>query len=119
MCVLDNEMIGAAERFRRGIEVNENTLAMNAIYEVGFGGDFLSHEHTLENYRAENRYVTALNRTIRDKWVSAGRPTVEDRARTLVAEILAKPRTPFIDADTLKKLEAIESRWIASLAELS
>ena len=116
MCILDNEMLGAAERFRRGILVDDRTLAMDAIYEVGFGGDFLSHEHTLDNYREENRYVTALNRTVRDKWEAAGRPTSEDRARSIVAAVLAKPRVPFVDEATLGKLEAIESRWIASLA---
>jgi trimethylamine--corrinoid protein Co-methyltransferase len=115
MCVLDNEMIGATERFRRGIEVNQNTLAMDAIYEVGFGGDFLSHEHTLDNYRGENRYLTALNRTVRDKWEAAGRPTSEDKARKAVAGILAKPRIPFIDEGLLAKLDVIEKRWIASL----
>jgi len=112
MAVLDNVMLGATERFRRGIEVNETTLAMEAIREVGFGGDFLSHEHTLTHYRAENRYDTVWGRTIRDKWERAGRQTAEDKARQAVAGILARSREPFIEGEVQDKLKAIESKWI-------
>jgi len=41
------------ERFLRGFEVNEETLAADVIERVGIGGNFLQDEHTVKNYRKE------------------------------------------------------------------
>lgn len=51
MLVLSDELIGMLHPFRRGIEVNEKTLARDVIAEVGPGGHFLTHKHTMSNFR--------------------------------------------------------------------
>ena len=48
-----NEIIGYARRIRQGAEINEETIAMDVIEEVGPKGEFMSTEHTLENFRDE------------------------------------------------------------------
>ena len=48
MMVIDNDLLGAANRTVRGVEVNEDTLSMNVINDVVHGaGHFLGHEQTL------------------------------------------------------------------------
>jgi len=117
MAVLDNEMLGATERFLRGFEVNDNTLALDTIYDLGFNGDFLSAEHTFDNFRTENRYNTILNRTIRDKWQNAGNLTSEDKARKIVADIYNKPGTLKIEGSIRDKLIKIENNRIAGMGK--
>ncbi len=51
--VIDNEMIAYAKRFRRGVAVTPETLAIDITREVGPAGSFLDHEHTAENFRTE------------------------------------------------------------------
>ena len=52
--VIDNEIAKWINRFLRGIEVNEGTLAFEVIQAVGPGGQFLDQEHTVERFRDEH-----------------------------------------------------------------
>lgn len=49
--LLDCEIWGLLHTTFRGIPVNEETLALEAIRQVGPGGNFLSHRHTLKHMR--------------------------------------------------------------------
>lgn len=51
--VIDLEIMGMIKRYMQWIEVNELTLALDVIHEVGPGGEFLTHDHTYDNYRNE------------------------------------------------------------------
>jgi len=37
--------------FLKGIPVDEETLALEAIKEQGAGGSFIAHQHTLDHFR--------------------------------------------------------------------
>ena len=47
--VIDNDIITMVKKGMEGIEVNETTLAVDAIKEVGVGNDFIGHMTTMEN----------------------------------------------------------------------
>ena len=51
--VIDHEIASFVKRLLRGIEVTEDTLALDTIEEVGPGGDFISLPHTVEHFRQE------------------------------------------------------------------
>ena len=51
--VIDNEICDRVNRLLEGITVNEETLALECIKEVGPGGTFLTTTHTLMNFRKE------------------------------------------------------------------
>ncbi len=48
--VVDAEMIQGMTEFMRPLEVNDDTLAVDAIKEVGPGGHFFGSPHTMERY---------------------------------------------------------------------
>ena len=50
--VIDNDILGMAMRVVRGIEVNDETLALDVIDEVGPGGHYLMAKHTLRHMRS-------------------------------------------------------------------
>lgn len=51
MLVLTNEIISMNRRFVEGVRVDDEALALDVIHEVGPGGEFLSHDHTMAHWR--------------------------------------------------------------------
>lgn len=51
--ITDIEIIGMVRRFLRGIDLNEESLAVNVIKKIGPGGEFLTSEHTMKHCRQE------------------------------------------------------------------
>lgn len=92
--VIDDEIVGMAMRALRGIEINEETLAIEAIDRVGPGGHHLMDPLTLAFMRSEYfqpRVSDRLNRTV---WEEAGRQNTRQRAAARVARLLAGPAAP-------------------------
>ncbi len=99
MIVLSDEIIGMVKRFLSGVKVDDETLALKAIDEVGPGGDFLSQDHTVKHLRSELWFPRLIDRTKYDAWESAGSRTMGDRVRDRVNEILATHQAPPLPAD--------------------
>ncbi len=111
--VIDNEMLGMAMRAVRGIEVNDDTLALEAIERVGPGGHYLADEHTMRYMRTEHYYPSdVFDRRGRDEWAADGSEDAWKRARRIARNILEnhqpEPLDPAVDgwikeqfADTL------------------
>lgn len=78
--VLDDEMIGLARRYRRGVEVTEEALALEVTRQVGIGGSFLESEHTLRHFRTELHEPQLLWRKTRERWEEEGARSLEERA---------------------------------------
>ena len=53
--VLDNEIAEMIKYTVNGIPVNDETLAVDVISELGIGKDFLSHETTYKNMATQSR----------------------------------------------------------------
>jgi trimethylamine--corrinoid protein Co-methyltransferase len=87
--VLCNEGIGMMRRLLRGMEVNDRTLALDVINDVGPGGDFLAEEHTVENFKNTISTPELLNRMNYDNWKNAGALTFGEAANRKVREILS------------------------------
>jgi trimethylamine--corrinoid protein Co-methyltransferase len=51
--LLDLQIIAMAKRFVRGVHIDDDTLALDAIHHVGPGGEFLTSNHTLKFCRHE------------------------------------------------------------------
>ncbi len=60
--VMDNEILGMAQRVLKGIEINDDTLATDLIIEKGPAQDFLAEEHTIKYMRDEFYFPRLANR---------------------------------------------------------
>ena len=107
--VMCDEIIGYARRIGRGIEINAETLAFEAIKEVGPGGQFLTHPHTFMNLRQELWFPTLLDHRSYQSWLQD--PTdMRTRVHRKTAEILANHQPqPLADA-VITELDAILQR---------
>lgn len=88
MLVMGDEICGMTRHFLRGINVNAETLATDAIDQIGPGGNFLQSEHTFKHFRNETWFPGLMKREYHDKWVDKGRPSTQDRVREKLADIL-------------------------------
>lgn len=85
--VIDSEMAQIIGRMARGIEVNEETLALDVVHKVGIGRDYLGQRHTMEHFRTEHFIPTVTDRYSYDGWISKGGRSLLDRAGDEVRRI--------------------------------
>jgi len=107
--VISDELINYVKRFMRGLEVSEETLALDVIDEVGPDGDFLGTDHTLKHYK-EDWYPKLFNRQNYDDWLEAGGQTLRQRAQEQIATILASHEPEPLPADVQAKIDEIAAR---------
>lgn len=110
MIVMVDEILGYIRRITRGIEVNEETLAIDAIEEVGPGGHFLTHSHTLRNFRKELWQPDLSDRQSWSKWVEGGKKRMEDRTREKT-QLILKTHTPApLSSQAEEKIQEVINR---------
>ncbi len=107
--VIDDMIAGMTQRFINGIDVNDQTLALTELNEVGTkGGDFLRLHHTLNWFRREHYLPGKLvDRQPYESWQQHGSLTSLDRARTCVQEILTSHQAPPLSKTQVQDLNAI------------
>jgi trimethylamine---corrinoid protein Co-methyltransferase len=87
--VIDNDMLGSVMRGIRGVEVNDETLAFDAIRDVVRGdGHFLGHPDTLARMRSDFVYPEVGDRRSPAVWEDDGCRDVRHRAKERVRDIL-------------------------------
>jgi len=96
--VIDDEIIGQACKILQGIATGEDHLALDAIREVGPGGNYLLAPHTLRHLRHEYFQGNGVSdKGSREDWAKQGCLSARDRARVIARAILDKPPEPRID----------------------
>lgn len=111
---VSNEIIGKVKRMMRGIPVNEATLALDVISDVGPGGNFMAEEHTFDNYRAETWFPELHNRSRYTEWVANGSLSMEEKARRKVVDIINNYPAPKLSDDIQGRLDDILAKSVAS-----
>ena len=64
--VICDELIAYTKQFMKGLEINEETLALDLIDEIGPHGDFMGSDHTRKHYR-EDWYPKLFDRRSRTR----------------------------------------------------
>ena len=93
LLVMADESVGQLRRIFDGIPVSRETQALDAIREVGPGGNFLDCDHTLDHYR-ENWTPGVSDRNTFERWSELGGLTMEQRCKAKIERILGAPAKP-------------------------
>ncbi len=104
--VIDNDIAGINFKILQGIPVNDDTLAIDPIKEVGVGGDFLGHMTTMEHFE-ETSSPLVFDRTMLGEWRSNGAKNAAERAHEIVVDVMANHVVAPIPEDRLAAMEAI------------
>jgi trimethylamine--corrinoid protein Co-methyltransferase len=104
-----DEILGWLEHFVRGVEITDETLALDLIDAVGPDGQFLDSDHTLKHFR-QRWYPQLFDRDNYDGWLSRGGKTLGERAVERVEAILAGHQPEPLPEDVAKAVYAIVER---------
>jgi trimethylamine--corrinoid protein Co-methyltransferase len=105
--VMCDEIIGMARYAARGIRVDEESLAVEAIGQAFGDGNFLALAHTAKNFRREFWFPRLMDRRRWGEWRSGGSETMGQRVRETVQRLIAEHRAPPLGAAVAAALERI------------
>jgi trimethylamine--corrinoid protein Co-methyltransferase len=103
--VMDNEFARMIKFILQGIAVNTETLAVDAIREIGIGKDFLGHISTLNHMKAQSR-PQLIDRCMRERWTASGSTDIYQRAIEEARHILETHKPDPLPADVLAAMGA-------------
>jgi trimethylamine--corrinoid protein Co-methyltransferase len=86
--VIDNEIAGMVTRILGGIEVTDETLAVDEICRVGPNASFLGTSFTAKHFRKEHFLPTLLDRRSMEAWLRDGSKDITVVAREKAKKLL-------------------------------
>jgi trimethylamine--corrinoid protein Co-methyltransferase len=108
--VLVNEILANVASVMQGLEVSDETLALDVIEKVGKGGNYLKERHTLKNYKKYRLDDRLWDRSMLTNWVEAGSKKFEDRLRERTIELMAIPPEP-VDPKIVAEFDKMQATW--------
>lgn len=106
LILLTNELITMTRRFTNGIRLDDEALALDVIDEVGPGGQFLSHDHTMAHWR-EYWQPQFFDRQRLESWEESGSMDINGRLRQQVITLMDTHCVPPLSADILNQIEQV------------
>jgi len=111
--VMADEIIDEIKLILKGIEVNEETSALDIIDKIGPGGHFLEEKHTLKHFK-EIWYPKLINRDVYENWVRNGSKSLGEVLNEKVKWILEnhkpEPLSEEVKGKIKKILEKVEKK---------
>jgi trimethylamine--corrinoid protein Co-methyltransferase len=104
--VICDEIISWIRRFVQGLEISDETLALDMIDEIGPDGQFLDTAHTTTHFR-EDWYPKLFNRQNHDSWQAAGGTTLRQRAIEKAKRLLAEHTPEPLPDDVVRQLDKV------------
>jgi len=105
--VFCNECMAGIRRMARELVVDEDSLALQTMKEVGPGGTFLTHTHTFENFRRELWMPKLLERRNWEAWEKAGGLDIIKVAEKKVLDMLAAKPDKLLSAKTENQIDEV------------
>jgi trimethylamine--corrinoid protein Co-methyltransferase len=110
--LMDCEIFSIIHKMMQGIVVDEETLALDVIKNVGPGGNFLSQRHTLKHMR-EIFLPQYMDRRPYNEWEQKGddgRDWALDKAKNILSSHQPEPLDPALSIELKKIIASIETK---------
>jgi trimethylamine--corrinoid protein Co-methyltransferase len=104
--VMDTEIFSWNAFIAAGIAVDEETIALDVIEQVGIGGNYLGQRHTRRHMKEVWR-PRLLDRTMWDAWIATGREGAYEKATVLAEQLLAEHTAVPLGAEARGVIERI------------
>ncbi|MEP2706075.1 MAG: trimethylamine methyltransferase family protein [Roseibium sp.] len=115
--ILDADQLGMMHVLAKGIEVNEESLAMDALQEVGPGGHFLGAAHTQRNFESAFYRSSVADNNSYEQWLADGELDAAKRANKIWKEQIAAYTGPELDPGIDEALNAFITERKASFPD--
>ncbi|WP_137700543.1 trimethylamine methyltransferase family protein [Marimonas lutisalis] len=104
--VMDADQLGVLHHLAKGISVDENAQAMDAIREVGPGGHYLGCAHTQANFKTAFWKSELLDYKPFETWEDEGARDTQALASARVEKLLGSYQAPALDPGIAEALDA-------------
>jgi len=104
--VMDNEFARMIKYTVQGIPVNDETLAVDVMHDVGPSKDFLGHDHTFRHMHEQSQ-PTLIDRRMREDWQADGGTDLHQRATAKAREILETHQPEPLPDEVLAEMRSI------------
>ena len=96
--VVDSEQCAMAYRMAQGINWDDFDGGLAAVRDVGPGGHYLGHPHTLENFQRAFFMPELFDNNSIEQWQAEGAVEINERALNQVRTMLGEYEEPKLDA---------------------
>lgn len=104
LLVADADIINMLKWSQKGMAVNDETLCLDVIREVGIKGEYLSNMHTFQNFKTDQSCPKTMVRDSRDDWEADGKRNMYDRSLEKARAILAAEPKEIVPASIQKEV---------------
>lgn len=108
--ILDAELLQMMAAYCDPVVVDTDSLALEAIREVGPGGHFFGTPHTMERYQTAFYAPLLSNWDNHPSWLERGSVDARTRANAIWKQLLRDYQQPEIDAGALEAIDAFIAR---------
>lgn len=115
--VMDADQLGMMHVLAKGIDISDETLAMDALQEVGPGGHFLGAAHTQRNFESAFFRSSIADNNSYEQWLADGELDAARRANTRWKEQLRAYTGPELDPGIDEALQAFMTERKASFPD--
>jgi len=104
--VLTNEIIAMTRVFTQGVCLDDEYLALEVIDQVGPGGEFMTHDHTLAHWR-EHWVPKLYDRQRLDRWEKQGSKDINVRLREKTIGLLESHKAVSLSSSAESEIEKL------------
>ena len=97
--IVDAEQCAMGHRMASGIKWDDFDEALQAVRDVGPGGHYLGHPHTLENFQQAFFMPEMFDNNAIEQWQAEGAVEINERALKRARDLLNEYQEPKLDAD--------------------
>jgi trimethylamine--corrinoid protein Co-methyltransferase len=115
--MLDVDHLGMMHVFAKGLNLDDNALALDAFREVGPGSHFLGCTHTMRNYETAYYRPALADSDSFEQWQERGSQSAEQRAHRAWQETLAAYQPPPLDPAIDEALQEFMQRRKSAVAD--
>jgi len=102
--LMSDEIIDMIKHLLKPLEINEATIALDVIDEVGPGNVYLTHPHTLKNFRKDLWMPRFLDRAVFNIWEERGAKDLRQRLNEEAKKILTAHQASPLPSGVVKEI---------------
>lgn len=104
--VIDDEIAMMLKRIKKGFDFSQDEIGIDVIQQVGPGGSFMVHPHTIKRMKSAGFLTKVADRNPRENWENKGSLDTHSRAMLRVKEILSQPSKLELPVGLDEKIQA-------------
>jgi trimethylamine--corrinoid protein Co-methyltransferase len=105
--LVDHEIARMIRRTIEGLEVSDETMALDLVEKVGIGGNYITQKHTMKFMRTEQLQAELMDRSTRGNWEKSGQKDIVELAREKAVKILAEHQPVPLDEKLVAEFDKI------------